>query len=491
MNTAKLVTGGCRTRLVVAAITVVCGASPGPDALAQVTATGPASTALAGGGPAYVSGSEAIFGNPANLALDRNGKVAIFLGHAGISTGGNLLQFRHYNELFTRGQTISDAEARAVVDEWFDGAESVGLKSVGLSAEAIPLAVTHRVDELVVGYAVRFRSLASIGVNGGWLDLLLSGTGQNRSLPLNGEFAIMATTEIAVAGAKTFRDGRLAIGITPRLILGNEFADARLRSTADITDIAIVHDFDYSVRAAGGLSSDVVDGFDLFSSDVLTGGPFRPRLTGTTGVGVGMDVGVTFLPSPRLRLSASITDAGLVRWTSDAQSIKPTSNTFSFEGLELDLDRVKDEFDGDLGEYFISTIDSIATGTYDQVAKTYGAFSATLPTTIHFGAAWVSENGRLVVAGGTSAPVTASVVHVAAPPELHAGLEFSPGGRVRVPLRTGVFVGGSAALTVGFGFGIHSPRFDLDIGLAVSPRSDLVSRGGRYTAAVSAVTLRF
>jgi hypothetical protein len=457
---------------------------------AQVSASGPASISLAGGGPAFVYGSEAIFRNPANLALDRSGMVELSIGGAGVSAGGNLLQFRHYNNLFTSGRTITDDDARMVVDDWFDGAESLALKRVGIAAEAVPLSVIHEVGDLVLAYGLRVRAMSSVGINGGWLDLLLSGTGQDRSIPLMGEFSVMSTTEISAAVAKTFNDGRLAVGVAPKLVLGNEFVDARLRSTAHVSNEAIVHDFEYTVRAAGGLSRDVVDGIDLFASDVFGGGSFRPRLLSTAGVGAGLDLGVTFLPSPGLRLSASITDAGFVRWKRDAQLIAPVANQFSFEGLVLDIDRVRDEFGGDLGEYFTSTIDSLASGTYDQVERAYAPFTAALPTAIHFGAAWIAPGGRLTLTGGTSAPISSSVVQVASPPELHVGVEYSLGGSVRVPLRTGLFVGGSSALTLGIGIGIHTSHYDFDIGIAASPRTDIIGAGGRYTGGVSALTIR-
>ena len=83
--------------------------------MAQVTVTGPASTALAGGGPAFVYGSEALFRNPANLVLDAEGSTEVSVGGAGVSAGGSLLQFQYYNDLFTRGTTLTDTEARAVV----------------------------------------------------------------------------------------------------------------------------------------------------------------------------------------------------------------------------------------------------------------------------------------------------------------------------------------------------------------------------------------
>jgi hypothetical protein len=369
--------------------------------------------------------------------------VEVVIGQACVSVGGNLLQFRHYNTLFTGGRTLSDEEAQRVVDDWFGGIGALGLKSAGVAVEAVPAAVVHEVAGLTMGYGIRLRTLSRVGINGGWLDLLLSGTGEDRSIPLHGELGVMATTEISVAVARMARDGALAIGVSPKLILGNEFIDATLRSTAHVANDAIAHDFEYRVRAAGGLSADLVDEIDFFSSGVFAGGPFRPRVPPTTGLGAGIDAGVTFLPSPGIKLSASVTDLGFVRWSSDAQSIEPLGDRFTFQGLEFDIDRVRDEFGGDVGKYFVSTIDSLASGAYDRVDRTYGAFLATLPTTVHFGASWVSPAGRLVVAGGTSTPITPSTVQISTPPEIHAGLEYTLGDRVRVPLRAGLFLGGS------------------------------------------------
>ncbi|MBT8401580.1 MAG: hypothetical protein KJO98_13970 [Rhodothermia bacterium] len=459
------------------------------SASGQVFAPGPASAGVARGGPAFVYGAEALFLNPANVALNPYAGVEISTGRASVGAGGNLLQFKFYNDVFTSGELLSDEDVQSVLLEWFGGADSGLLRSATVSAEAVPLAVIHSIGGATLAYSMRMRNLSSVSLNGGWIDLLLSGTGTDRVIPLHGQFGVMSLTEFGVTYARKLPAG-VAIGATPKLIFGNDFVESRLRSTATVTDAAITHDFDYQVRAAGGISSDVVDRIDLFSADILGGSTFSPALLSSAGFGFGLDAGATFQASTRIRLAASVTDVGYVRWSSAAQTIRPAQTSFTFDGLVLDIDRVRDEFDGNVGDFFLTTVDSLASQAYDDVEREYSAFTAPLPTTLHLGAALTTAGGRATLTGGASAPLFASPVRPSTLPDVHLGAQYALGGKVSVPLRAGVLLGGSSAITFSFGFGVHSPRFDFDIGLAATPRSDLMGAGARYAAAVSAITVR-
>ncbi len=475
-------TGALIAMLVVSTVVIT-------NAHAQAFAPGPASAGVARGGPAFVYGAEALFLNPANIALDPRTGIEISTGRASVGVGGNLFQFKFYNDVFTSGETLSDEDVQSVLLEWFGGADSGLLRSATVSAEAVPLVVIHSLRHATLAYSMRMRSLSSVSLNGGWIDLLLSGTGTDRVIPLHGQFGIMSLTEFGVTYARKLPSG-VAIGATPKLIFGNNFVESRLKSTATVTDAAITHDFDYRVRAAGGISSDVVDRIDLFSADVLGGSTFSPALLSSAGLGFGLDAGASFQASPTIRLSASLTDIGYVRWSSAAQTIRPVQSSFTFDGLVLDIDQVRDEFDGNVGDYFITTVDSLASQAYDDVDREYNPFTAVLPATLHLGAAWMSAGGRATLTGGASAPLFASPVRPSTLPDVHLGAQYAVGGKVRVPLRAGVLLGGSSAITFSFGFGVHSPRFDFDIGLAATPLTDLMGAGARYAAAVSAITVR-
>ncbi|MDX1430195.1 MAG: hypothetical protein R3282_07905, partial [Rhodothermales bacterium] len=101
----------------------------------QVFPSGPASAGMARGGAAFVYGPEAIFMNPANLALQQHNRVEISTGRAMISAGGDLLQFRFYNDVFTSGETLTDDQVREVLGDWFGGADSGLLRSASAAAE--------------------------------------------------------------------------------------------------------------------------------------------------------------------------------------------------------------------------------------------------------------------------------------------------------------------------------------------------------------------
>ncbi len=459
-----------------------------PWAHGQFFAPGAVSASMAGGGPAYVYGTEALFYNPANIASTLGTEISS--GRATLSAGGNLLQFRFYNDVFTSGANVSDAEARGVLDAWFGGAESGLMRSATIAADAVPIAVVHRFGSGVLAYSVRMRSQTSVSLNGGWLDLLLTGTRENREIPLDGSFGIMSSTEFAVSYARTLDDQRLSVGVTPKLIFGSDFTDARLQSTAIVSDTSITHVFDYRVRAAGGLSRDLVDHVDFFSSDVLGGGSFSPALFSNAGTGAGMDFGVSYQVSPGVVVAASLTDIGFIRWSSSAQTIVPAQSAFTFDGLELDIADLRNRYGGNVGDYFLSTIDSLASAAYDSVARSNGPITTGLPASMHLGASWRSEDGRLTVAGGSSAPLFASPVRPSTFPQVHVGAEYQIGGALRVPVRAGVRVGGASAMTLSFGFGIHTRHYDFDIGVAASPRSDFVGDGARFMAGVSAITVR-
>ncbi len=474
--------------ILVSAILVAAVAVVATPAHGQFFAPGAVSASMGGGGPAFVYGSEALFYNPANIASTLGTEITA--GRATVSAGGNLLQFRFYNDLFTSGKNVSEADAQEVLDEWFGGAESGLMRSATVAAEAVPLAVVHRYGTGVLAYSVRIRSQSSVSLNGGWLDLLLSGTGQEREIPLDGSFGFVASTEFGVSYARPIGPEGLTVGVTPKLIFGSDFTDARLESTAVVSDSSVTHTFDYRVRAAGGLSRDLVDHVDFFSSDVIGGGSFSPKLFSGAGTGVGIDIGASYRINPSVVLAASFTDIGFIRWSTSAQTIVPHQNAFTFDGLRLDISEVRNRYDGNVGDYFLSTIDSLASAAYDSVARSSGAITTGLAASLHLGASWTSSNGKMTVAAGTSAPLYASPVRPSTFPQVHVGGEYQIGGAFRVPLRAGVRVGGASAMTLSFGFGIHTRHYDFDIGVAASPRSDFVGDGARFMAGVSAITVR-
>ena len=144
----------------------------------------------------------------------------------------------------------------------------------------------------------------------------------------------------------------------------------------------------------------------------------------------------------------------------------------------------------DLGAYAEDVLTELVEGAYDTYERWPGAFTTSLPTAMHAGVSWHRMGGRLILNGGSSMALNTEAGNMSRVPSLHAGVSFSPGRRYSLPLRTGVRVGGGGAMTLGFGFGILTPVYDINIGLAATPRSDLVGGGARYMLAVSVANIR-
>ena len=464
-------------------------------ARAQLDTRGVSMISTAGGGPAYVRDTDAILFNPANLWLDERGsRFVMTLGSVQAFGGGSLVQFGHYNDSFTGGQTLSTAETRAILDEWMGPLSRGTVRYLGVNAEVTPLAVVFRGYGWGGGIAVRTRAYNQIGLSRGLFDLLLVGTDQDGRFPVNVDIRSMATTDISFAFSKMFAPQRLAVGIAPKLVLGLNYAQTTMNSSVTLDDGAIRHDFDYVIRAAGNFNKDIGDAVDLFeSSGFLTDAePYRfdSPFSAVAGTGFGIDLGATHELNPNLVVAASFTDIGFVRWTKNADAVRPSGSSFEFNGLDLDLDRVDEEYGGDFGAYVEDYFESLIEDAYEEVDRTKGSFSTSLPSAFHAGGSWHVRRGLFVVNAGTSIGLNKAAGNLSRRPSLYAGAELHPGRRFSFPIRTGFRVAGSGALTLGFGFGIQTPVYDLSIGVAATPSTTLLGGGGRYTVGLSLATFR-
>ncbi len=453
------------------------------EVYAQMETRGVSMLATGGGGPAFVRDNEAIHFNPANLLLsDRGVHAVLSLGSTSAFSGGDLFQFNYYNDFFTGGRSLTDADVSEVLDGWF-GSDHERRKA-GLYAEFVPLAFTYRKGTWAVGFAVRARSFNSVGLNRGWLDLVLRGTGENRDIPIDGSFASMATTEVSVAYSR--RLGRFLVGVTPKIVFGTSYSRGLFTSTASITDDAVTHDYDYTIRAAGAISRDFFNTFDLFQNDPFSDVSFSNPFGATAGKGVGVDLGLTYLAKSDVLVSMSLTDLGSVSWSTDAQVVTPVNRTFRFEGLELNRQRIDDEFDGDLGQYAENVLDSLARDVYDAVNRSREGFSTSLPTAFHFGSAW--HLGALTMNMGLTKALNDAPGNLTRKASFHAGGEYRLGP---VPLRAGFRFGGNGALTLAGGLGLRTGVYEFGIAFAATPKSDTMGAGGRYSVALSLVNIHF
>lgn len=470
---------------------VLCGLVAGGPWVARVSQAQSGARSLEGlgtGGGASAVGpaTAALYTNPAHLrAGPETPSVEIRLLDLRAYTGGDLLQFTHYDEVFGgRSAPLTDEEETTVLDAWF-GDDQRGLATY---AEGIPLAVAYRPTgaQWAFGLGVRIRGLSEVETDRGLLDLLLVGADSNRTVPVNGHVRAFSTIDVTGTFSYTFDSVPLTIGVSPRFIVGTGFADGRLDSEVQVRDDALTYRFDYTARAAGGASSGLFDAFDAFDGAPLreaSDDGFGREIVGT---GVGGDVGLTYEARPNVFLSVSVTDLGSIRWTTDAQTVTPTNHTFQFEGVALNVDRLEDEFDGDLGDYYEQQVDSLARAAFETVERDRSSFTTGLPTAVHASGTW--HQGALTLNGGATMGLSSTAGAVPERPVGHVGGELRLGP---VPIRAGIRVGGPQALTVAGGIGLDVGAYRFDVALTATPSTSTFGSGGRYALGLSLATLQF
>lgn len=458
---------------------------------AQLLPYSVASLGTGGAGPSSVRDHDAIFMNPANLVYDdRGGRVVMSFLPVHVSGGGNLAQFGFYNEGL-QGGTMTESRKRELLDEWFGPAGRNAMRYVGVSAAVVPFAIAVRGANWGAGFAAQVRTHNRMGINRGLLDLALIGLEEERSVPLDGEIQGMNTVHLALAYSRRFPAHRLAVGVAPRLILGTSFAQGTMHSTVDVLEGALVHHFDYTLRAAGTFGRDMLDRFEPVRATQpvqhSAGNPFGS----VAGKGGGVDLGANYEMGSNVSVAASLTDLGFVHWNADARRVTPINSEFRFEGIDLDLERISDEFEGSLGNYVSHVMDSLADDAYGKVEREDVSFTTFTPAAFHAGGTMYFNNHLGALSAGTSVPLNRASGNMTRRPAVYLGLEYRLGRRYGIPLRAGVRAGGMSAVSTAVGIGIHTPLWEFALSAAVTPSSEAVGGGMQVAVGASLLTLRF
>ncbi len=457
------------------------------------------SLALGTGGTAYAEGYRSLFINPANLGLFRGGmQIMIGLpGEISLHAGGPLANISVYNRYFTGGNHIGADQTGSLLKQWF-GNSTGQVRDLGIDAEMIPLAAVVKLGRnTVAGAAVRFRTMAQVGMNRGMAQFMLRGLDAGsfaKPTPVNMEQRMLSTGEVALGVSHRLRlaglipdNHQLWVGGTVQLIEGLAYMQGTLHSTLQLTDSLLIHQFRYSIETVGDMTTQLdqsyqhrVDPAGNPSSDF----DYQPFSSGNLvkGSGIGLDLGATYiisfgdeqktgeergLPERSLTLSAAVTDLGSVQFTKNPGTFE-AANTFRWSGFHPDYSYIDAKYDSSFSNYMDHVLD-------DSVASDiYGAFSpsgrsairAKLPTSFHFGAylklhrlGVMTDIGR----GFNRYGMNSDRVYVA------VGAEFYPVSFL--PVRVGYRFGGKTSNSFSLGTGLEFRNFRLAVGAMTVPSS--------------------
>lgn len=464
-----------------------------------------ASLSMGGTGTAYLDTYHANFVNPANLMLNSGSKPSTSFGLVGgisATVGGPLLNISAYNKHFTTGEVVNAEDA---LNDWF-GTASANTKGMGMELDLIPVAGSWRGENMSFSLALRNRTFFSGSANRGYAEVILSGITQEHfgdPKPVNFSSKAVALSEVSAGFSYKIlklptlfgfaENVKIYGGIAPKYMIPHYTSSIDFNSTLQVTDKQVVHNFEYTFRTIGDLTSQFGQYYDDSQNENFDGSlgdyvePDATNLTAVQGSGFGIDLGGTvemdlsgpaaqafsWIKGPKsLRVGLSVTDIGSISYDKDAGSFT-ANDTFTWDGIDLE-----DGFDDALSDSIRKEIYlNYEPGSDDKIVEK-------MPMKMNLGGHL--QLGKLAFAldltkGFNDVGMNSRRV------ALGIGAEYKFFNIL--PLRAGYRTGGLTSSSVTFGTGLELRNFEFTFGGLTVP--DSKNRGSGIGGAWSGLVFRF
>lgn len=446
----------------------------------------PESMALGGGGTAYLTGFEALFVNPANLLIqEKNYTFQVSLLQSGyyfdslepISDLQN--RFGRYLDLMAPynsdlDQMISNREE--LIDRSFfeNRSNAYFLNQTEINWFGIKWARPEK--SFAVAARTRIGSRYRLGKG------LYSATPLDRSdsflinQSFTHQYQVLHEISFGYAESFTYLNGltpslsEFIVGIAPKLVVPGSFLDVQFRNRYTLNNQTGLWDNEiaYNQQSTGVLTDRAENFFfpqinpespDYSASDLL-----RP-----TGIGFGIDAGITYLitfgddlsvlrheddlTEKSLRISLSVTDIGMVYQTTKPFEfdIEPQTSEQEETGTVTDL-----LFQGAPNEHFSFLADYFDPSAFSSFAVREQAIEVSLPASVQAGALFQYNRFKLM------GDVSYTIVDNAFKPSgftLFSGFELRP--LSYLPIRAGTRLTPGLPGYLSFGSGLETDRFDI------------------------------
>jgi hypothetical protein len=477
----------------------------------------PRNLALGGGGAAYLTGPQAAFYNPANLIIqDRSRRFQISIGNTamlfnpvqyGDNNSGQVTEFRNHFIPYNSLNPIQDANARDdLLDQQFGSSRTLSENIARFELNWFGL--NWKNENYSFGISARSRAANRFQAGRNFFDTQPFERDNERYYRQNlrQQFQVLHEISFGYAESIELLNGltpaldQFSIGIAPKFIIAGPFFDASFRSLSNISpQNQISRTQSYTQYSSGAFSAQTESVLSGASAANATSMAFDGSwFNEVTGFGGGIDIGLTYLvtfgsdlstlegseqfTNRSLRISFSLTDVGLIRYTENSSEIRQQENTQDISALNP----VSDEyFDGRPGSYFAfleanNSLNFPATLSENDDR----AFSRILPTSLHTG--MLLEINRLKLMGDFSIGLTNNafsnnklLTHIGV--ELRA-LPF-------LPLRAGTRLAINTPTLLTFGTGIETRYFDLSVAAAFN--EDRIADGLLTGAGMASLSFNF
>ena len=456
------------------------------------------SMALGGGGTAYLTGFEALFVNPANLFIqEKNYSYQFSFLQTGYyfdslqNTPGIQSRFNQYTDLLSPYHTdlnLAVTDREDLVDRSFNENRSSAefLNQTELNWFGLKWVRPNR--SYAVAARTRIGSRYRLG-KGLYSAIPLD---RNDSFLINQSFTqryqVLHEISFGYAESFTFLNGltpqlsEFIVGIAPKIILPGGYLDVQYRNRYQLDNQTGFWENEtaFKQRSAGVLT----DRAENFFFPQIN--PENPEyglrdLMRPTGIGFGLDAGITYLitfsddlsvlrqendlTEKSLRISLSVADIGLVHYTNSPFEYEIDQQTTE----ESQTGPVSDIlFQGAPNEHYSFLADYFNPAIFQSFTVREQSIEAFLPTSVQAGALF--QYNRLKLMGDISYTITDNAFKPTGFMGF-AGVEIRP--LSFFPLRAGTRVAQALPGYISFGGGIETDRFDIQAAFQLKSR-----RGG-------------
>lgn len=475
----------------------------------------PRNIALGGGGSTYITDYHANFYNPANLMIqDREGQVSIGIGIGGFymdairNYSSPSLQLKNARDQYTpyRDQdfSLSDPERLTLLAEEYPRSNT--LSDNTYRYDLTLAGVKWRSNNKAYAIAFRSRTSSSSRVGKGWYsDAFQETRSGGNILDRSLTHRYQRLHELSFGYSESFRFltgltprlDNFIIGIAPKLILGGSYQNGSWTNKYEETQNGIQRIQQFTYSATGDFreaANDYMNGTNLMTANDRS---FGSDITPISGVGAGLDIGITYLltlgsdlsavrpdqqPTQKsLRISFSMTDIGFISYGSRDElslSFSDTTNGASAPGTISN-----EAFLGVRGQYIDFIQKFGEDNPFMSATVERGSFSTLLPMALHGGA--LLEINRLKLMGDISVGLTNNAFNST---KLFSsfGVELRP--LSFLPLRGGIRFKAQQAEMVSLGAAIETSKWDLSLAAQFMPGT---FSGTPTLVGVSAATLQF
>lgn len=458
---------------------------------------GARNTSLGSGGTAYLSGVEATFWNPANLAItDQPGQWHLQAGGIGIlyepvlssSAAGN--QFFNFTDSYFPARPhatgITPTQRQAILDQNYAGNDL--FSDHQSRADVLLGGAVWQGQDKAFSVAARARFGSRIEVGRGWYDQTFTNVQNSsvRNFQLQHQRNHLYEFSLGYAQSFTFINGlfsginKLYIGISPKLVLAgpslNFSYDARYIQSGSNQNMVFTDQFSY--RSTGKYTRSTNEyRLSQNAQQAISNHYDRNYSVDNTGYGVGMDFGLTYLiplgnklpsvnnssqvVSRSIRVGFSINDIGIVRYSEDPLRLSTSRDSSAVTQQQPVAQSMFIGADGQYLSYFDSASQLPNPLLAGQISD-QDSYSALLPTSVNAGILLelkrIKLMGDLTIGLRNTALTTTKLA-------LHLGLEAHP--HPKIPIRTGTQLAAGRPTHLSMGTGFESRYWDFNVGTQI------------------------